>query len=89
MCHVQRCTLCLENAVLLPDSLPGLCKRLAELRYLRSKMSVTAFQESSFLKELDNTELVLIAFDAQESTQLLEEWERRIESGAHRVIEFD
>jgi hypothetical protein len=52
-------------------------------------MSVTAFQESSFLKELDNTELALIAFDAQESTQLLEEWERRIESGAHRVIEFD
>ena len=89
MCHVQRCTLCLENAVLLPDSLPGLCKRLAELRYLRSRMSVTAFQESSFLKELDNTELALIAFDAQESTQLLEEWERRIESGAHRVIEFD
>ena len=89
MCHVQRCTLCLENAVLLPDSLPGLCKRLAELRYLRSKMSVMAFQESSFLEEMGNTELALNAFDAQESMQLLEEWEKRINSGIHRVIEFD
>lgn len=89
MCHVQRCTLCLENAILLPDSLPGLCKRLAELRYLRSKMSIMAFQESSFLEEIDNTEIALIAFDSQEAKQLLEEWERRIDSGAHRVIEFD
>ena len=89
MCPVQRCTLCLENAVLLPDSLPGLCKRLAELRYLRSKMSIQAFQESSFLEEMDNTELALIAFDAQESMQLFEEWEKRINSGTHRVIEFD
>lgn len=89
MCHVQRCTLCLENAVLLPESLPGLCKRLAELRYLRSQMSVVAFQESSFLEETDNTELALLAFDAEESKRLLEEWEERITSGAHRVIEFD
>jgi hypothetical protein len=89
MCHVQRCTLCLENAVLLPESLPGLCKRLAELRFLRSQMSVAAFQESSFLEELDNTELALLAFDAEEVKRLVEQWEGRIASGAHRVIEFD
>jgi hypothetical protein len=89
MCHVQRCTLCLENAVLLPESLPGLCRRLAELRFLRSQMSVAAFQESSFLEELDNTELALLAFDAEESRGLVEQWEGRIASGAHRVIEFD
>lgn len=89
MCHVQRCTLCLENAILLPESLPGLCKRLAELRHVRSQMSVAAFQESSFLEEMDNTELALHAFDADESKRLLEEWEGRIASGAHRVIEFD
>lgn len=88
-CHVQRCTLCLENAVLLPESLPGLCKRLAELRSLRSQMSMAAFQESSFPEETDNTELALLAFDAEESKRLLEEWEGRIASGAHRVIEFD
>lgn len=88
-CHVQRCTLCLENAVLLPESLPGLCMRLAELRYHRSRMSVIAFQNSSFLEEMDNTELALRAFDTEESERLLEEWEGRIASGAHRVIEFD
>lgn len=89
LCHVQRCTLCLENAVLLPESLPGLCKRLAELRHQRSQMSVVAFQASSFVEEMDNTELALEAFDADESKRLLEEWEDRIASGAHRVIEFD
>lgn len=89
MCHIQRCTLCLENAVILPDSLSGLCKRLAELRHLQSKMSIMAFQESAFLEEMENTEIALIAFAPQEVMQLLEKWERRIDSGAHRVIEFD
>lgn len=89
LCHVQRCTLCLENAVLLPESLPGLCKRLAELRHLRSQMSVAAFQESSFLEEMDNTELALLAFDAEEVRRSIEDWEGRIASGTHKVIEFD
>lgn len=89
MCHVQRCTLCLENAVILPESLPGLCKRLAELRYLRSHMSMGAFQVSSFLEELDNTELALLVFDATEVERALADWTLRISSGVHRVIEFD
>jgi hypothetical protein len=89
MCHVQRCTLCVEHAVILPESLPGLCKRLAELRDLRSRMGVGAFQESSFLEEMDNTELALQAFDAAEVERNITDWSGRIASGTHRVIEFD
>lgn len=89
MCHVQRCTLCVENAVVLPESLPGLCMRLAELRFLRSGMSVGAFHESSFLEELDNTELALLAFNQSQVLHHTKQWEEQISSGAHRVIEFD
>ncbi|WP_196385455.1 hypothetical protein, partial [Ralstonia solanacearum] len=66
MCSVQRCTLCLENAVILPESLPGLCKRLAELRYIRASMGVGPFLESTFPEELENTELALLAFDEKD-----------------------
>ncbi|WP_155630867.1 tyrosine-type recombinase/integrase [Burkholderia cepacia] len=89
LCHVQRCTLCYENAVILPESLPGLCKRLAELRHVRANMSIGAFLMSSFAEEIENTELALSAFDATEAERLVAQWSARIDSGEHRVIEFD
>jgi hypothetical protein len=89
MCHVQRCTLCLEHAVIFPDSISGLAKRLAELRHIRTQMSAVAFSESSFGKELENTRLALKHFDAQEAQALLASWEQHIASGKHRVIEFE
>lgn len=89
VCPVQRCTLCLENAVILPESLSGLCKRLAELRHLRASMAVGAFQESTFPEEIENTEIALLAFDPNTVQQRLGDWEYRIASGKHRVAEFD
>lgn len=89
MCHVQRCTLCLEHAIVTPESLPGLCKRAAELRYLRERMSVGAFQESSFQLELENTGLALLGFDASEVEQRISTWTARLASGETRVAEFD
>ena len=88
MCPVQRCTLCLENAVILPESLSGLCKRLAELRHLITSMGVGAFQESSFPEEIENTEIALLAFDPEAVKQHLRSWENRIATGEHRVVEF-
>ncbi|AXW02235.1 hypothetical protein CJO81_16610 [Ralstonia solanacearum] len=89
VCPVQRCTLCLENAVILPESLSGLCKRLAELRSLHASMGISAFQESSFPEEIENTEIALLAFDSDAVHQHLRDWEYRIAKGKHRVIEFD
>lgn len=89
MCPVQRCTLCFEHAVIFPDSLPGLCKRLAELRHIHSEMSTVAFIESSYGEEIENTEFALKHFDEQEVQNLLTHWEHLISNGEHRIIEFE
>lgn len=89
MCPVQRCTLCVEHAVIYPDSLTGLCKRLAELRHIQSQMPVVAFSESSFGEEMKNTEIVLERFDQQKVSAILEDYSQRIAAGRHCVIEFD
>lgn len=89
MCHVHRCMLCLDHAVILPDSVTGIAKRLAELRSIRSGMSTVAFLESSFSEEMENTELALGAFDPVTVAEQFTEWESRIMSGLHRVIDLD
>lgn len=89
MCHVHRCMLCLEHAVIFPDSFPGLAKRLAELRAIRRRMSVVAFLESSFGEEMENTELALRGFDTEAVTAQVREWEGRIGDGSHRVVDLD
>ncbi|WP_410199264.1 hypothetical protein [Burkholderia cenocepacia] len=89
LCPVQRCLLCFEHAVILPDSLGGLCKRLAELRYLRAHMSTTAYTQSSFSEETQNIELALLGFDSSVVQATIDDWERRIADGTHRVIEFE
>jgi hypothetical protein len=89
MCHVHRCLLCLENAVILPESLRGLCKRLAELRHLKMTISVYAYQESSFPEELENTEIAIQFFDSAEVTRQVTYWTERIADGTHRVSSFD
>lgn len=89
MCHVHRCMLCLEHAVIFPDSLSGLAKRLAELRAIHRRMSVVAFLESSFREEMENTELALRGFDIEAVTAQVEQWEGRISDGIHRVVELD
>lgn len=88
-CHVQRCLLCSEHAVIFPDSVAGICKRLAELRHIRERMSLSNFSQSSFSEELDNAEAVLLVFSQQVVSQHLKEWTDRIAQGKHRVIEFD
>lgn len=88
-CPVQRCTLCVENAVLFPDSVDGLCKRLAELRTIQEQMASLAFMESSFGEEMQNTELALQHFDPQVVASHLERWQNLIVRGEHRVLDFE
>jgi hypothetical protein len=88
-CSVQRCLLCAEHAVVFPDSLPGICKRLAELHYLKANMSLPAYLESEFGTEIENAELILHGFDQDEVRYHLHNWQERIATGMHRVVEFD
>lgn len=89
LCSTQRCTLCFENAVILPESLPGLAMRKAELLHLQASMPAMAFSDTSFDEELHNTELALLGFDATEVSSLVTGWKHRIESGQHRVIHLE
>jgi integrase len=88
LCHVQRCTLC-ENAVVFPESIQGLSKRVAELNYIKSKMSIASFLDSSFHEELLNTEEILEFFDSKEVVAEIDKWTDLINNALHQVIEFD
>jgi hypothetical protein len=83
-CIAQRCTLCLSNAVLAPDSWPGLCMRLAELRHLQSILPVEIFTTTgSFGVELHNTEQALLAFSNDPVEEHVALWAQRIARGEH------
>lgn len=88
LCKTQRCTLC-ENAVILPESLPGLAMRRAELQHLQMVMPVSAFTDTSFDEELRNINIALLGFDQAEVATAFEDWRRRVASGEHRVIQFE
>lgn len=88
-CSVQRCMLCLENAVVLPESLEPLAMRVAEIEYLRTQMSVEAYVQSSYPEELDNTRLALQNFAEAEVQAAYSQWVKRIQQGAHVVPLFD
>lgn len=88
-CNVQRCTLCVENAVIFPDSLDGLCKRLCELEYIQKNISVSAFLESSFGEEMDNTRIALACFDTGAVESAMKKWAEAIAQGRYRVIDLE
>lgn len=89
MCRVQRCMLCVEHAVIFPDSLPGLTKRLTELLHVKTHIPLQTFNDSSFDTELENTQLALMGFDPAEVEKHAIHWEQQIKSGKHRVIDLE
>ena len=81
--------LCPENAVIFPDSMFGLTKRLAELREIRSEMSTISFYQSSFSEEMENTELALRIFDPSLVAEQVSKWENSIKNKLHSVIDLN
>ena len=91
LCTVQRCTLCIENAVIAPEALSGLTMRLAELNHIQTRIPVEHFnrgRETSFQSEMKNTEVALLGFAENEVQAHLNDWMDQIELGKHRVPEF-
>jgi hypothetical protein len=87
-CTTHRCILCHENAIILPESLPGIAMRFAELTYLKSRMPIVRFISSSFEEELYNASQILLDFDATQVDLEVKKWADKITCGQHRVIEF-
>jgi len=74
LCEVQRCILCSEHAVILPESINGLARRGVELRSLNQSVNIVAWEKSTFREELDNIEFALKLFDPIQVEQLLKKY---------------
>ncbi|MGV3682137.1 MAG: hypothetical protein ACO1PM_20820 [Acidovorax sp.] len=87
-CRIQRCTLC-EHGIVFDDSVDHLCRRIAELEYLRGKISVPSWTASSFPDEIMVTEAVLQNFEKSKVKSRKSYWEQQIISGAHQVPDME
>jgi hypothetical protein len=88
-CSTQRCTLCIENAVIFKESLDGLAMRWAELMWLKQSIPVLMFSDNSFQEELENTEAALYVFDPEEVDDLKRKWQQLIRTGEHVPPQFE
>lgn len=84
VCSGERCLLCKANAVILPEALDFVARRVEELLEFRSSVPITAFG-GLFADELHNGLLVLKLFPPEEVEQARTRWEAAIASGEHRV----
>lgn len=85
----QRCTLC-EHGIVMPESLPDLCKRLAELDVLRAQMSLSVWNRAESLQaERDVLIRTLAQFDAVSVEEQVRFWRAEIKQGRHDVLEWD
>jgi hypothetical protein len=84
-CDVQRCLLCLENAVLLPESLDGIAMRVEELRALQGFLPIGTWAEDRYDIELKNNIMALRKFDLNRSLVARQKWARAIAAGKHYV----
>lgn len=84
-CDVQRCLLCVEHAVLLPESLDGIVMREAELHAVQGHLSAVTWVEDRYDIELENHKQALRRFDLNKVTAARKNWAKRIASGEHIV----
>lgn len=84
-CDVQRCMLCLEHAVLLPESLDGISMRVEELRALQGFLPIETWIEERYEIELKNNLMALRKFDLNHGLAARKKWGQMITTGEHYV----
>lgn len=84
-CDVQRCMLCLEHAVLLPESLDGIAMRVEELRALQGFLPIETWIEDRYDIELKNNLAALRKFDLNQILAARKKWAQAIACGDHHV----
>lgn len=85
VCDVQRCMLCLENAVLLPESLDGIAMRVEELRALQGFLPIGTWTEDRYDIELKNNLMALRKFDLNLGLAARRKWASAIAANEHYV----
>lgn len=84
-CDVQRCLLCVEHAVILPESLDGIAMREAELRAMQNFLPATSWVEEKYDIELENHMLALRRFDLNHVIAARRKWTQLIARGEHLI----
>jgi hypothetical protein len=84
-CDVQRCMLCLEHAVLLPESLDGIAMRAEELKALQGFLPIETWIEEQYDIELKNNLAALRKFDLNQGLAARKKWAQAMAAGQHFV----
>lgn len=84
-CDVQRCMLCVEHAVLLPESMDGIAMRAQELQALQGFLPIETWINEHYDIELKNNLLALRKFDLNQSSTARKKWAQAIAAGEHYV----
>jgi len=84
-CDSQRCMLCLQNAVLLPESFDGIAMRVEELNALQGYLPIETWVEEMYDIELKNNVIALRRFDLNQVLAARAKWAKAIATGEHQV----
>lgn len=84
-CDVQRCMLCVEHAVLLPESMDGIAMRAEELQALQGVLPIEIWIEEHYDIELKNNLMALRKFDLNQVLATRKKWAQAIAAGEHFV----
>lgn len=84
-CDDNRCLLCPENAVLLPESYDGIAMRAEEILALQTALPIEAWINADYPLELKNNLAALRLFDLNLVLRSRQHWARAIASGEHFV----
>lgn len=85
VCPTQRCLLCKQHAVFLPESVDGVAMRVEELLALEERMPMESWLTSLYQTELDNALIALKLFAWETVRQRRAHWAAAIAAGSHRV----
>lgn len=85
MCDDNRCLLCPENAVLLPESYDGIAMRVEELLALQANLPVETWANSDYPVELQNNLVAILVFDKDLTHSSRLKWASSIITGEHHV----
>lgn len=83
-CAAAKC----PRATVLNDSLPWLCRRVAELEYLRQRVGIARFESSSDSSDLESLKATLGQWPLNEVSETTRKWSEMIERGQHQPILF-